>query len=123
MSPSDGGDLFHVMHKVPVGDSPYVRAKQVQVSKFKFLWVNLILVIWHSVFVWFFFKISHCLPLLLIGLYVLGLATQLIFYGKQELITNSVDYINADYLGPICFGEFVKTRKKEMNYEVLFLCE
>lgn len=73
MSPSDGGDLFHVMHKVPVGDSPYVRAKQVQVSKFEFLWVNFILVIWHSVFVWFFFfKISHCPPLLLIFLYVLG---------------------------------------------------
>lgn len=25
-------DLFHVIHKVPAGDSPYVRAKHVQVS-------------------------------------------------------------------------------------------
>ena len=25
------GDLFHVIHKVPSGDSPYVRAKHVQV--------------------------------------------------------------------------------------------
>lgn len=27
-------DLFHVIHKVPAGDSPYVKAKQVQVSSF-----------------------------------------------------------------------------------------
>lgn len=26
-------DLFHVVHKVPAGDSPYVRAKQVQVCE------------------------------------------------------------------------------------------
>lgn len=26
-------DLFHVIHKVPSGDSPYVKAKQVQVNK------------------------------------------------------------------------------------------
>jgi len=25
-------DLFHVIHKVPSGDSPYVKAKQVQVN-------------------------------------------------------------------------------------------
>lgn len=33
-SPAEGGgrrDLFHVIHKVPAGDSPYVRAKHVQV--------------------------------------------------------------------------------------------
>ncbi|KAM1539910.1 hypothetical protein ACFX14_004698 [Malus domestica] len=30
MSPSNRDDLFHVVHKVPAGDSPYVRAKQVQ---------------------------------------------------------------------------------------------
>ncbi|TQE12048.1 hypothetical protein C1H46_002442 [Malus baccata] len=30
MSPSDKDDLFHVVHKVPAGDSPYVKAKQVQ---------------------------------------------------------------------------------------------
>ncbi|KAL5577412.1 hypothetical protein UlMin_019111, partial [Ulmus minor] len=29
-SPAKKGDLFHVIHKVPAGDSPYVRAKQVQ---------------------------------------------------------------------------------------------
>lgn len=28
------GDLFHVIHKVPAGDSPYVKAKQVQVTYF-----------------------------------------------------------------------------------------
>jgi len=27
-------DLFHVVHKVPAGDSPYVRAKHLQVSIF-----------------------------------------------------------------------------------------
>lgn len=27
-------DSFHVAHKVPVGDSPYVRAKNVQVTLF-----------------------------------------------------------------------------------------
>ena len=26
------GDLFHVVHKVPAGDSPYVRAKHLQVT-------------------------------------------------------------------------------------------
>lgn len=26
-------DLFHVIHKVPAGDSPYVKAKQVQVCE------------------------------------------------------------------------------------------
>lgn len=25
------GDLFHIIHKIPSGDSPYVRAKHVQV--------------------------------------------------------------------------------------------
>lgn len=30
-SPANRGDPFHVIHKVPSGDSPYVRAKQVQV--------------------------------------------------------------------------------------------
>jgi hypothetical protein len=25
-------DLFHVVHKVPAGDSPYVRAKHLQVG-------------------------------------------------------------------------------------------
>jgi hypothetical protein len=25
-------DLFHVVHKVPAGDSPYVRAKHLQVT-------------------------------------------------------------------------------------------
>ncbi|KAI4299719.1 hypothetical protein L6164_033150 [Bauhinia variegata] len=29
-SPANKGDLFHVIHKVPSGDSPYVKAKQVQ---------------------------------------------------------------------------------------------
>ncbi|XP_041006365.1 protein POLLENLESS 3-like [Juglans microcarpa x Juglans regia] len=29
-SPANNGDLFHVIHKVPAGDSPYVRAKHVQ---------------------------------------------------------------------------------------------
>ncbi|KAK9267587.1 hypothetical protein L1049_010015 [Liquidambar formosana] len=29
-SPSSKADLFHVIHKVPTGDSPYVRAKHVQ---------------------------------------------------------------------------------------------
>lgn len=27
-------DLFHIIHKVPAGDSPYVKAKQVQVTCF-----------------------------------------------------------------------------------------
>lgn len=27
----DKKDLFHVIHKVPAGDSPYVRAKHLQV--------------------------------------------------------------------------------------------
>jgi len=27
-------DLFHVVHKVPAGDSPYVRAKHLQVTIF-----------------------------------------------------------------------------------------
>ena len=27
-------DLFHIIHKVPAGDSPYVKAKQVQVTWF-----------------------------------------------------------------------------------------
>ncbi|KAJ7969134.1 Protein SULFUR DEFICIENCY-INDUCED 1 [Quillaja saponaria] len=30
LSPVSKGDLFHVIHKVPTGDSPYVKAKQVQ---------------------------------------------------------------------------------------------
>ncbi|KAM1045327.1 hypothetical protein ACFX2A_037167 [Malus domestica] len=30
VSPSDREDHFHIVHKVPAGDSPYVRAKQVQ---------------------------------------------------------------------------------------------
>lgn len=30
-SPPAKGDLFHVIHKVPSGDSPYVKAKHVQV--------------------------------------------------------------------------------------------
>ncbi|KAK9937025.1 hypothetical protein M0R45_013843 [Rubus argutus] len=30
ISPAARCDLFHVAHKVPAGDSPYVRAKQVQ---------------------------------------------------------------------------------------------
>jgi len=36
-------DLFHVVHKVPAGDSPYVRAKHVQVlilNGFFVVWVN-----------------------------------------------------------------------------------
>ncbi|MED6153523.1 hypothetical protein PIB30_102810, partial [Stylosanthes scabra] len=28
--PQNKDDLFHVIHKVPAGDSPYVKAKQVQ---------------------------------------------------------------------------------------------
>lgn len=35
-------ESFHVAHKVPVGDSPYVRAKNVQVSFFPLLSFNLI---------------------------------------------------------------------------------
>jgi hypothetical protein len=34
-SPSCKRDIFHVIHKVPAGDSPYVRAKHVQVITFK----------------------------------------------------------------------------------------
>lgn len=34
ISPAARCDLFHVAHKVPAGDSPYVRAKQVQVRPF-----------------------------------------------------------------------------------------
>ncbi|KAI4297093.1 hypothetical protein L6164_037000 [Bauhinia variegata] len=29
-SPADKGDIFHVVHKIPSGDSPYVKAKKVQ---------------------------------------------------------------------------------------------
>lgn len=32
-------DLFHIIHKVPSGDSPYVKAKQVQVTFFFFFFV------------------------------------------------------------------------------------
>lgn len=34
-------ESFHVAHKVPVGDSPYVRAKNVQVSLFTFIYLSL----------------------------------------------------------------------------------
>lgn len=34
-------DLFHAIHKVPSGDSPYVRAKHVQVSAFSTLFLFL----------------------------------------------------------------------------------
>jgi len=30
-SPANNDDFFHVLHKVPAGDSPYVRAKHIQV--------------------------------------------------------------------------------------------
>jgi len=33
-------ESFHITHKVPVGDTPYVRAKNVQVMIFNF-WVSL----------------------------------------------------------------------------------
>lgn len=33
-SPSNNCGVFHIIHKVPAGDSPYVRAKQVQVRHF-----------------------------------------------------------------------------------------
>jgi hypothetical protein len=36
-------DLFHVIHKVPSGDSPYVKAKQVQVNKVSIFIVFLLL--------------------------------------------------------------------------------
>jgi hypothetical protein len=42
-SPGNNGDLFHVIHKVPAGDSPYVRAKHVQVKDswcFRMVWTN-----------------------------------------------------------------------------------
>lgn len=32
-SPANKGDNFHVIYKVPSGNSPYVRAKQVQVRE------------------------------------------------------------------------------------------
>lgn len=32
-------DIFHIIHKVPSGDSPYVKAKQVQVTYFFLLFV------------------------------------------------------------------------------------
>ena len=41
--PSCKRDLFHVVHKVPAGDSPYVRAKHVQVlifNGFFVLWLK-----------------------------------------------------------------------------------
>lgn len=45
LSPDVKNDLFHVIHKVPAGDSPYVRAKHVQVSRFLALnWQGCILV-------------------------------------------------------------------------------
>lgn len=36
-------DLFHVIHKVPAGDSPYVRAKHVQVSAFFVIYFHFML--------------------------------------------------------------------------------
>lgn len=45
-------DLFHVIHKVPAGDSPYVRAKHVQVSAFFFFFFPF--------FYWFLMMISCC---------------------------------------------------------------
>jgi hypothetical protein len=42
-SPSCKRDIFHVIHKVPAGDSPYVRAKHVQVITFNgsfVVWIN-----------------------------------------------------------------------------------
>ena len=32
ISPANNGDCFHVIHKVPASDSPYGRAKHVQVN-------------------------------------------------------------------------------------------
>jgi hypothetical protein len=37
--PRTRSESFHITHKVPVGDSPYVRAKNVQVQIFGF-WVS-----------------------------------------------------------------------------------
>jgi hypothetical protein len=42
-SPANNDDFFHVLHKVPAGDSPYVRAKHVQVKDswcFRMVWTN-----------------------------------------------------------------------------------
>lgn len=48
-------ESFHVTHKVPVGDTPYVRAKNVQVSIFGFLSICIIVLIFgdnQSSFIW-----------------------------------------------------------------------
>lgn len=40
------GDIFHVIHKVPSGDSPYVRAKHIQVKSLRFIHFFLICFFW-----------------------------------------------------------------------------
>lgn len=57
---SEESDLFHVIHKVPAGDSPYVRAKHVQVRDLNFL----------SLQNWVYFTIGYSLLVFLIGVFV-----------------------------------------------------
>lgn len=63
--------LFHVIHKVPSGDSPYVRAKHVQVSAFSsfFLFLNL-----------------HCISTIISCYFFLGFQYSSIAIGLQDHI-------------------------------------
>lgn len=71
------GDLFHIIHKVPAGDSPYVKAKQVQVTTCFFIPFTFFCVA---------FGISLCVLFLNWVPWVLGL---LIFLWRQRKVSIS----------------------------------
>lgn len=55
-------DLFRVVHKVPAGDSPYGKAKHIQVIVFiyyffEFIWCNLVGLWLFFVLLYFFFPV------------------------------------------------------------------
>lgn len=56
-SPSNNCEVFHIIHKVPAGDSPYVKAKQVQVGFWVF-WHFGVFLVWSALMGSVFLSVS-----------------------------------------------------------------
>jgi hypothetical protein len=65
ISPANESDPFHIVHKVPAGDSPYVRAKHVQVRDFLVLELNFMF--FTFVLIWFLFLMKLLFGLSLVS--------------------------------------------------------
>ncbi len=65
ISPANESDPFNIVHKVPAGDSPYVRAKHVQVRDFSVLELNFMF--FTFVLIWFLFLMKLLFGLSLVS--------------------------------------------------------